>query len=179
VGGREGSQDFSKSQLTYGGQLRFSAKSYADKNMLAQLNILDYPFALIRYITGTDKSLSPYGAALPLVSLGIDLVKPAKDTVRKFFAGTDKQFARFRFEAGFRTLLANINNVPLHFNAAYRYFREIAAPAAIRAAALNRFSFFTCSVTGADTYFISFSYGKLPFDRTDNAIYEMGFKFNL
>jgi len=159
--------------------LRFSAKSYADKNMLAQLNILDYPFALIRYITGTDRSLSPYGAALPVVTLGIDMVKPANDTVRRSFTGADKQFARFRFEVGFRTLLLNINNVPLHFNSAFRYFREINAAAAIKAAALNRSSFFTFSVTGADTYFVSFSYGKLPFDRTDNAIYEMGFKFNL
>ena len=33
------------------------------------------------------------------------------------------------------------------------------------------------SVTGADTYFISYSYGRLPFDRSDNAIYEMGFRF--
>jgi len=179
VGGWEGSQDFSKSQVTYGGQLRFSAKSYADKNILAQLNILDYPFALIRYITGTDKSLGPYGAALPVVTLGIDLVKPTQDTTRKQLTGNDKQFARFRFEAGFRTLLLNVNNVPLHFNAAYRYFREINAPAAIKAASLNRFSFFTFSVTGADTYFVSYSYGKLPFDRTDNAIYEIGFRFNL
>lgn len=178
VGGWEGSQDFTKSQVTYGGQLRFSAKSYADKNILAQLNILDYPFALIRYLTGTDKSLNPYGATLPVITLGIDMVRPTRDTVRKFFTTDNKQFARFRFEAGFRTLLANINNTPIHFNTAYRYFRELNAPSAIKAAALNRSSFFTFSVTGADTYFISYSYGRLPFDRTDNAIYEMGFKFN-
>jgi hypothetical protein len=179
VGGWEGSQDFSKSQVTYGGQLRFSAKSYADKNMLAQLNILDYPFALIRYITGTDRSLSPYGATLPVVTLGVDMVKPTKDTVRRSFAGNKNQFARFRFEVGFRTFLLNVNNVPLHFNSAFRYFREINAPTMIKAAGLNQSSFFTFSVTGADTYFVSYSYGKLPFDRTNNAIYEMGFKFNL
>jgi len=179
TGGWEGSQDFSKSQVTYGAQLRFSAKSYADKNILAQLNVLDYPFALIRYITGTDKSLGAYGAALPVVTMGIDLVKPTKDTIRKQLTGNEKQFARFRFEAGFRTLLLNINNVPLHFNAAYRFFTEINASTAIKTAALNRYSFFTCSVTGADTYFVSYSYGKLPFDRTNNAIYEIGFRFNL
>ena len=159
--------------------MRFGAKSYADKNILAQLNILDYPFALIRYITGTDKSLSPYGATLPLVTIGVDMVKPSKDTIRKQITGNTNQFARFRFEAGFRTLLLNINNVTLHFNAAYRYFNEINAPAVIKKNELSKSSFFTFSVTGADTYFISYSYGKLPFDRTDNAIYEMGFKFNL
>lgn len=179
TGGWEGSQDFSKSQITYGGELRFGAKSYADKNLLAQLNILDYPFALIRYITGTDKSLGPYGAALPLITLGVDMVKPAKDTVRKQLTGDMNQFARFRFEAGFRTLLLNINSITLHFNAAYRYFNEINPSAAVKKAGLSRSSFFTFSVTGANTYFISYSYGKLPFDRTDNAIYEMGFRFNL
>jgi hypothetical protein len=179
TGGWEGSQDFTKSQFTYGGELRFAAKSYADKNLLAQLNILDYPFALIRYVSGTDKSLNPYGAALPLVTIGVDMVKPTQDTIRKQLTGNSNQFARFRFEAGFRTLLLNINNVTLHFNAAYRFFNEINADAAIKKAGLNRSSFFTFSVTGADTYFISYSYGKLPFDRTDNAVYEMGFKFNL
>ena len=107
------------------------------------------------------------------------MVKPTKDTVRKLLTTTNKQFARFRFEAGFRTLLLNTNNVTLHFNAAYRFFNELNAPSAVKAAKLDRSSFFTFSLTGADTYFISYSYGKLPFDRTDNAIYEMGFKFKL
>lgn len=179
AGGWEGSQDFSRSQVTYGLQLRLSAKSYSDKNILSQLNILDYPFALIRYISRSEKTVSPYGAALPVITAGIDLVKPTDDTARKTLAPGLKQFARFRFEAGFRTLLANISNKTLFFNAAYRYFREINAPAPVRTAKLNRFSYFSCSVTAGDTYFISYSYGKLPFDRTDNALYELGFKFNL
>ncbi|MBL0357361.1 MAG: hypothetical protein IPP72_10970 [Chitinophagaceae bacterium] len=179
TGGWEGKQDFSTSQLTYGAQLRFSAKAYSDKNPLAQLNILDYPFALIRYITGTDKSINPYGAALPIVTMGIDMVNPTKDSVRTAITGNEKQFTRFRFEAGFRTLLASINKTTMHFNAAYRYFSELNAASAIRLAKLNSFSYFTCSVTAADTYFFSYSYGKLPFDRTDNAVYELGFKFNL
>ncbi|HMX37956.1 MAG TPA: hypothetical protein PKA94_11750, partial [Ferruginibacter sp.] len=68
-------------------------------------------------------------------------------------------------------------NTTFHFNAAYRFFTELNAPAPVKSAGLHRSSFFTCSVTGADTYFISYSYGRLPFDRTDNAIYEMGFRF--
>ena len=179
TGGWEGTQDFSKSQVTVGGQLRFSAKSYSDKNILSMVNILDYPFSLVRYLTGTDKSLSPYGATLPVITVGVDMVKPTKDTVRKLLTGDSKQFARFRFEAGFRTLLFNAGNVTMHFNAAYRFFNELNAPTAVKAANLHRSSFFTFSVTGADTYFISYSYGKLPFDRTNNAVYEMGFKFKL
>lgn len=179
IGGWEGSQDFSRSQLTYGAQLRFSSKSYSDNNILSQLNILDYPFALIRYLTGTDASITPYGATLPIITTAIEVVKPTKDTMRKNIAGNRNQFVRFRFETGFRTLLANINNVPLHFNAAFRYFREINAPVNIKIAGLNSFSYFTCSLTGNDTYFISYSYGNLPFDSRKKAVYELGFRFNL
>ncbi len=179
TGGWEGKQDFKTSQLTYGAQLRFTAKSYSDKNALAQLNLIDYPFALIRYLTGTSKSVNPYGAALPIVTLGIDIVNPQKDTLRKSLTQNDKSFTRFRVEANFRTLIADINNTTLYFNAAYRYFRELNAPAMIKAAGLQQYSYFSMSVTAADNYFFSYAYGKLPFDRTNNAMYSLGFKFNL
>jgi hypothetical protein len=177
--GWEGSQDFSRSQVSYGAQARFSAKSYSDDNALSQFNILDYPFALIRYLTGTDASITPYGATLPIITAALDVVKPAKDTIRKKLTGDEKQFVRFRFETGFRTLVANLNDVPIHFNAAYRYYHELNAPRQVKAARLNWFSYFTCSLTGNDTYFVSYSYGNLPFDQTSNAVYEIGFKFNL
>lgn len=179
VGGWEGSQDFTRSQFTYGAMLRFSAKSYSDKNPLSQLNILDYPFALIRFISGTDKTLNPYGAALPIVTMGIDMVNPMKDSVRNVLTGNMNPYARFRFETGFRTLLADLGKTTLHFNAAYRFFSEISPKEVVKAANLQHSSYFSFSVTASDTYFISYSYGKLPFDRTDNAIYEMGFKINL
>jgi hypothetical protein len=177
--GWEGTQDFSKSQYTYGLQIRLGAKSYSDKNILSQLNILDYPFALIRYITGSDRSLTPYGASLPLITIGIDQVNPTKDSARKELTGDEKKYARFKFEAGFRTLLINIKETPVHFNAAYRFFSEISPPTIIKTNKLNKSSYFTFSVTSGDMYFISYSYGRLPFDKTDNAIYEMGFKMNL
>lgn len=178
-GGWEGTQDFSTNDITYGVQFRFSAKSYSDNNMLARSNILDYPFALIRYLTKTDGSVTPYGAALPIITTGIDLVRPVEDRERKELTGNEKQFSRFRFEAGFRTLVAIAFNNTIHFNAAYRFFKELNPSAAVKSANLDKFSYFTFSVTGADTYFFSYSHGKLPFDRTNNAVYELGFKLNL
>jgi hypothetical protein len=178
-GGWEGTQDFTTNDINYGAQLRFSAKSYSDNNVLARSNILDYPFALIRYLSKTDGSVTPYGAALPVITVGIDLVKPIDDKERKVLTGNEKQFTRFRFEAGFRTLVAIAFNNTIHFNAAYRLFKELNAPSIVKTAGLNQFSYFTFSVTGADTYFFSYSYGKLPFDRTNNAVYELGFKLNL
>lgn len=179
IGGWEGNQDFSKGQITYGGQLRFSAKAYSNKNMLAQLNFLDYPFALIRFLTGTDGTVEPYGATLPIITMGIDLIKPSHDNDRKQMLGTEDQFTRFRFETGFRTLVTNVAGSSIFFNAAYRFFNELSAPKLIKQAGLDRFSYFTCSLSGADTYFVSYSFGKMPFDRSDNAVYELGFKLNL
>lgn len=179
LGGWEGSQDFSKGQVTYGGQLRFSAKAYSNKNVLAHLNILDYPFALIRFLTGTDGSVEPYGAALPIITIGIDLIKPSRDNERKQMLGTEDQFTRFRFETGFRTLITNVAGSSIFFNAAYRFFNELSAPKLIKEAGLNRFSYLSCTISGADTYFVSYSFGKLPFDRSNNAVYELGFKLNL
>ncbi|MDB5192080.1 MAG: hypothetical protein JWQ96_1643 [Segetibacter sp.] len=179
LAGWEGSQDFKKSQLTYGAQFRVSAKAYSNRNALAQLNVLDYPFALIRYLTGTDGTIEPYGASLPIVTFGIDMVNPSADEERKVLTGNEDQFARFRFEAGFRTLMADVKTMPIYFNAAFRYFNEFNAPGLVKQANLNRFSYFTCSISGSDTYFASYSYGKLPFDRTTNAIYELGFKLGL
>ena len=176
--GLEANQDFSSKQFAYGAQFRFSAKAYSDKNPLAQLNILDYPFALIRFLTGTDARIEPYGAALPVITLGIDRVKPSDDEERKILTGNEKEFTRFRFEAGFRTLLTSVDDFRIYFNSAYRFFNEISPSDIIRQSKLNKFSYFTASISGADTYFVSYSYGKLPFDRSDNAIYEIGFRLN-
>lgn len=178
TGGWEGSQDFSKSQVTYGTQIRFSAKSYTDNNALSQFNILDYPFALIRFLTGTDATIKPYGATLPVITTAIEIVKPTHDSARKRLLGNENQFVRFRFEAGFRTLLAEVGNVPIHFNAAYRFYKELNGASEIKTAKLDKFSYFTCSITGDETYFFSYSYGNLPFDRSANAVYEIGFKTN-
>lgn len=177
--GWEGKQDFKTSQYTYGLQVRFSAKAYSDKNPLSQLNMLDYPFAVIRFLTGTDRAINPYGAALPIITLGVERVDPSKDTLRKSVSGTLDQFTRIRFETGFRTLLAEIDKITLYFNASYQYFKEVSPSPEIKAAHVDRFSYISFSITAADNYFVSYSYGKLPFDRTDNAKYALGFKFNL
>jgi hypothetical protein len=114
-GGLESNQDFSLKQWAYGAQAIFSVKSYNDDNPLSQLNFFDYPFALIRKLTGTDDQLTPYGASFPVFMAGIDMVKPNKDPVRKQLAGNINAFPRFRFEAGFRTLFAQIDEQTIFF----------------------------------------------------------------
>ena len=178
-GGMESNQDFSLKQWMYGAQVMFSVKSYSDDNPLSQLNFLDYPFALIRKLTGTDDHITPYGASFPVFMAGIDMVKPNKDPLRKQLVGNLNAFPRFRFEAGFRTLLAQILDNTIFFNANFRIYKELDAPVIIKNAKLGHYVFFTSSLTSNKGLFVSYSNGKLPFDAQANAIYEIGFNYKL
>lgn len=175
--GLESNQDFTQKQWAYGAQAAFSVKSYSDDNPLSQLNIFDYPFALIRKLTGTDAELTPYGASFPVFMAGIDMITPDRDEVRKTLTGDLNSFPRFRFEAGFRTLMAELADLTIYFNADFRIYQEFGAPAEIKDAGLDQFVYFTSSLTSNKGFFVSYSNGKLPFDAQANGIYELGFNF--
>jgi hypothetical protein len=178
TGGLESNQDFSKKQYAYGIQLNLGAKAWNDKNALAQLNFFDYPFVITRWLTKTDESFSPYGATIPTVQFSLDYVKPQQDIGREMLTGNLKGYSRFHFETGFRTLLADIKNQAIFFNAGFRYYKEFNAPAAVKLVNLDRFSYFALSITSSAGLFISYSNGRLPFDAKDDAVYELGFNYN-
>ena len=179
TGGLESNQDFSKKQYAYGVQLNLGAKAWNDKNALALLNFFDYPFVITRWLTKTDESFSPYGATIPTVQFSIDYVKPQRDTDRELLAGDLNGYSRFHFETGFRTLLAEVKNQTFFFNAGFRLYKEFNAPAPVKSVKLDKFSYFSASITSNSGLFISYSYGNLPFDRSENGVYELGFKTNL
>jgi hypothetical protein len=178
TGGLESNQDFTKKQWAYGAEVAFSIKSYDDNNPLSQFNLFDYPFALIRKLTDTDADLTPYGASFPSFMAGIDLVKPDEDVVRKTLLNNLKPFGRLRFEAGFRTLVAQLSDNTIFFNADFRVYKELSAPTAIKQAKLDRFIYFASSLTSNKGFFVSYAYGKLPFDAQNDAIYSIGFQYD-
>ena len=73
-----------------GGNLQLGAKAWDNSSSLARFNALDYPFALLRWITGTDQSFEPYGATLPTLVLGLDHVRSNRRL------STQKYFGEFR-----------------------------------------------------------------------------------
>ena len=79
-------------------------------------------------------------------------------------AGSLDGYTRFHFETGFRTLLADIGDQTIFFNAGFRYYKESNAPAAVKAVKLDKFSYFVASITSNSGLFVSYSNGKLPFD---------------
>lgn len=176
----ESNQDFSKKQFTPGISIDLGAKAWNTKNTLSHLNIFDYPFALLRYITGTDKEFTVYGSTIPTVQLTFDYVIPSSDTTRNNLIGNLKPYPRIKFETGFRTFITRIIKENIFFNANYRYYHELDAPEVIKKANLSSDSYFVMALQSTSGFFVSYANGKLPFDAKNDEIYSIGFnyKFN-
>jgi hypothetical protein len=175
--GVESNQDFSKIQNTFGFRLGAGIKAWDDNNIIAKLNVIDYPFALIRRITGYDYELKSSGATIPSLLVGFDYVIPSNDTIRENIEGELKPYLRLNFEIGYRTVITEVASQTLFFNCSYRYFVDLGASQAIKDNSLDMFSYFTSSLSASNGFYISYSYGKLPFDRQNDAIYELGYKY--
>jgi len=176
----ESNQDFSKTQFTPGISIDLGAKAWNTKNTLSYLNIFDYPFALLRYITGTDKKFTIYGSTIPTAQLTFDYVVPSSDTTRNKLVGNLNPYPRIKFETGFRTFITRIKKENIFFNANYRYYQELNAPEAIAKANLSTNSYFVLALQTTTGFYVSYSTGKLPFDAKSDEVYSIGFnyKFN-
>ncbi len=176
-GGLESNQDFSMTQYAFGAVAGFGIKAWDDNNILSWLNIPDYPFALIRKITNYDKKITPNGATIPSLLLGFDYVNPTNDSIRENIEGNLKPYPRFKFEIGFRTVVAKALSQTIYFNSSFMYYMELNASQKIKQASLDKFTYFTASLTSDKGLFVSYAYGKLPFDRHNDAVYQIGFNY--
>ena len=59
----------------------------------------------------------------------------------------------------------------------YRYYRENGAPVAIRNAKLDEHQLATIRVGLKNDLFVAYSAGKLPFDRKNDQIIQIGFSY--
>ncbi|MBX9784404.1 MAG: hypothetical protein K2X48_14025 [Chitinophagaceae bacterium] len=175
----ESNQDFSKTQFAPGLLIGIGAKGWNEHEALRYFNILDYPFALIRLLTGTDDHFNVYGATFPSFLVGLDYVIPQKDSVRKLLTGTTNPFQRVRFEVAFKTRVARIGKELLNFSSSYRWYNEINAAQNIKNNNLASSVFFVAAIESNTGFFVSYTTGKLPFDRRKDQVYALGFKYDL
>lgn len=175
----ESNQDFTKRQFSPGILIGFGAKGWNKNEALRYLNILDYPFAVIRLLTGTDATFNVYGATFPSFLFGIDYVIPNKDTLRKTLIGNNDPFSRLRFEVGFKTRVARIGKEVIHFSSNFRWYKELNSANAIKINKLDRSTFFVASLESYTGLFVSYTTGKLPFDRKNDQVYALGFRYDL
>lgn len=174
----ESNQDFSKTQWTPGLAIDLGAKAWDKNNKLSKLNVFDYPFALLRWIVGTDKSITPYGSTIPTLEFVADYVVPTNGTIRKNIVGNLNPYPRIKFETGFRTFISRIKKENIFFNANFRYYAEINAPVAIKNAKLDAQTYFVMALQSTSGFYVSYANGKLPFDAKSDEVYSIGFNYN-
>jgi hypothetical protein len=173
----ESNQSFSKSQYVAGFSIDLGAKAWNNKSRLACWNILDYPFAILRYISGTDQKLTVYGSTLPTAQVSLDYVIPSNDTLRKSIEGNLNPFPRLKFESGFRTLVARVKNESVYFDANIRYYQEVNASESIRKAHLANHLYYVMALQSSSGFYVSYTNGKLPFDVKNDQVYAIGFNY--
>ena len=181
-GGLESDQSFDNKQYYYGLHLGFVARGWnADESALAKFNILDYPAALLRILSGVDSKWRPRGSAFPEFLVGIDHVEPEDDNPRKTMANDDSSFDRVRLEASFRTLAATYKNASAFLEANFRHYEELSPSESVEDAGLDSYTYFTVALTmpSANGIYVSYTTGELPMDHKDDQVYELGFKYRL
>lgn len=174
----ESNQDFSRKQMAYGLKLGGLVRAWNPNSPWARWNVLDYPFAAIRYLTRTDENWSPSGQALPSCVVGVDLVDPLNDSVR-FAVDPDKSaYPRFRAEVAFKTQVLRWKEDHIWLALSYRHFQEIGASAAISNAHLDQTDYFAATLDLIYGFNVSYSTGRLPLDLESDRVFALGWKLN-
>lgn len=173
----ESNQDFSKKQFTSGLSVDLGTKAWKANNTLSFFNVFDYPFALLRLLTGTDREFTVYGSTIPTVQLVYDYVVPTADLERESLLGNKDVFPRFKFETSFRTFITRVNKENIFFNANYRYYKELSAPQEIKYAELDSRVYYVMALQSTSGLYFSYAKGTLPFDAKNDAVYAIGFSY--
>lgn len=172
----ESDQRFDTRNRVYGGTLGLEVHAWNPNSPLAKLNFFDWPFALLRYLTGADDNIRPRGSALPSLRASLHQVDPEGDSIRAALGEMDT-FTRASFEAGYRTAAGTVGDRSLYFEANARYYKQLSPSDVITAAGLDDFLFFVMALTTDDGLYVSYSTGELPFDRSSDQVYEVGFRY--
>jgi len=173
----ESNQNFTNKQFVYSGNLALGVKSWDKNSTLSSLNIFDYPFALIRWLTGTDSKFQPYGSTFPSFLAGINFVNPISDFNRQAITGNTDGYERLNLESSFRTFVAKVEGENIFFNANLRYYKELGASNAIKAADLDEFFYFVGALQSSSGFYVSYARGTLPFDVQSDEVYAVGFHY--
>lgn len=186
-GGLEGNQDYSHTRSLFGSS---AAYAYQPSRNSARFNVFDLPFKLLRdAFSESSKNASGYTAPFPSARISLERLDAKSDEVRSALTSKN-MFTRASAEVAFNTTVASIDQKVVRFNVSYRYFRELSAPQAVRAADLDSFDYVRASLRfpaqllpfiESDSYeiFVAYTSGRLPFDQEADNAYEIGISTNI
>lgn len=175
--GLESDQRFTREQYTYGVQGAIDLKAWNPGSALARANLFDWPFATLRWLSGSDTEFSPRGYAWPTVLLSLDRVHPTDDDPRSA-AGGDDPYPRWKFESAFKTPLLRNGDSWVNFEADFRHYQEIGAPDQVEEQNLDSYSWFAATIVTAEGLFASYTNGRLPLDARSDDTFGLGFRFD-
>jgi hypothetical protein len=174
--GLESDQGFVQKQWVYGAQLGGVVRAWNPDSAMAKFNLFDWPFAMLRYLTGADSEWKPSGQAIPSVLGGLDLVDPTDNNDRLTVdPDEDGVYPRFRAEVAFKTKIARLMEKDVWFSSSLRHFQELGASGAIRDANLDRHTYFAASLEFLGGFSVNYSAGRLPLDRQTDHVYALGY----
>lgn len=106
-------------------------------------------------------------------------VDPKDDLERKLALGVAPldPYYRWNIEFLYMVQIQSASVKAVEFN--YRYFQENNAPAVIKSAALDKHQLATIRVGLKNDLFLAYSAGKLPFDKKNDQIIQLGFSYKL
>ena len=174
--GLESNQLFTKKNWTFGSEFALNVNFWDKKHHWNAVNIFDYPFAIIRFLTATDQQISVDGGSFPTVIVGIDYVKPYADSIREVY-GDSISYMRIKAEIGFKTKVAKFGSQVVNFVSNYKVYSELNPTAALQKSGYNKFGYFVAALQSSSGFFVSYSIGKLPFDAVNSKVYSLGFQY--
>jgi hypothetical protein len=175
----ESDQQFEERQFVYGIE---GFSHYVIRNndsFAAKFNLFDYPFKLIRMLTGHPLGWAAAPHSVPRLRFAIEQVDPKDLEERRILLGSLSTFERLQAEIGFSTPIALISGEPVTASIAYRYFRELDAPELIKDAGLEKNHYLSSAIHFPGGVALTYSRGKLPFDLKSESVYSFGYRWSL
>lgn len=126
----------------------------------------------------------------PILTVGIEQVDPQGDLARNAVLPEEDIYDRAYGEISFTGIVGRINGQDLKLNFSSRYFKELGAPGAIKAAGLDTHSLTVVALQlparafpGFDnprnSFVLSYTTGELPFNRSSEQTFALGFNHDL
>lgn len=174
--GLENDQDFSQRQYTFGLASSLEFKAWEEQSWLPYANVVDYPAAFLRMLTGYDEGFEPGGHLFPILSFDVAQVAVDRNRARAG-AGDDDDFLRAHFEASYRAPVGEIGEDLYYLDAGYHHYADLDPSGAIEAAGLDDYDYFKVELSTAEGVFASVDVGQLPFEARDTTVVSLGYRF--
>jgi len=171
--GIESNQAATLKNYTFGLNASLDAQ-WENDSAFVDWNVLDYPAALVRRVTGMDEKWRPRGYG-PTFLVAVDQVDPRGSGPRAG-AGDSSDFMRLSAEVAFKTPFFQFREETYYLDTSYRYFDEFDPAASVRSADLDAFDYWAVGIVSDSGWFLTYRSGQLPFDAGTSEAFELGFK---